>query len=165
MSRRECPVHEGYEVRPDGSCIVCASIEEDEGGVPQVTHYDKEQHDATAKAPGPQERMNKTETRRYYELRILEDAGEIVRGSILYEELKFRLADRTWYTPDFLYLLPSGRAVIEEIKGWKGELQHREDGWVKYKTCAEKFGWLFEFRLLIALPKKAGGGWETRVSS
>ena len=110
-------------------------------------------------------KMNKTEGARYRELIALEDAGEIMRGSVLFEPLKLRLARLTTYSPDFLYVLPNGRIVLEEIKGWKGELAHREDGWVKFKVAAESFGHLFAFRLLIMRPKKDGGGWEIREMS
>lgn len=115
-----------------------------------------------AHAPGPWGRMNKTEAARYRELLALEDSGEIMRGSIMFEEVKFRLADRTWYTPDFLYVLRNGRIVVEEIKGYAAELQHREDGWIKAKAVADKYGHLASFVVLIALKKKDGGGWERR---
>ena len=197
--RRECQVHEGYEVRTVGGCIVCEAIADEEGvpddgerlakaedrlpdvgvvsgvlpseaalgGMEEVQPgiRGRDSTEARAQRPGPYVKMNKTEGARYRELIALEDAGEIMRGSVLFEPLKLRLARLTTYSPDFLYVLPNGRIVLEEIKGWKGELAHREDGWVKFKVAAESFGHLFAFRLLIMRPKKDGGGWEIREMS
>ncbi len=107
--------------------------------------------------------MNKTEERRYAELLALEHAGHIAKGSILYEEVKFRLGKACFYTPDFLYVRTSDmRAVVEEIKGDRALLSKHEDGLIKWKVAAERFGHLFHFKMLIARKKKEGGGWETR---
>jgi hypothetical protein len=82
--------------------------------------------------------MNKTEAR--YATRL---DGLIACGGVhshVFEGLKFRLADKTWYTPDFLVVLTDGRMELHEVKG--GFI--RDDAKVKYKVAREMFpmfGW------------------------
>ena len=76
-------------------------------------------------------------------------AGEIV--SFRLHPLKFRLAKRTWFTPDFLVVTQD--LEIHEVKGWM-----RDDAAVKLKTCAEMFPW---FRWFLAKRDK-GGAWDIR---
>jgi hypothetical protein len=59
-----------------------------------------------------------------------------------YEGLKFRLAKRTWYTPDFVVLHKDLHLSIDEVKGF-----WRDDARVKIKCAAEMFPW-FEFRAI-----------------
>lgn len=60
----------------------------------------------------------------------------------VYEPLKFRLADRCWYTPDFLVVQNDGALELHEVKGWM-----REDANVKLKVVARLFPW-FTFKLV-----------------
>ncbi|MBA59656.1 MAG: hypothetical protein CMQ40_10875 [Gammaproteobacteria bacterium] len=81
--------------------------------------------------------MNKTEAR--YSLLLEEEkrAGRI--QWFAFEAVKLRLADRTFYTPDFLVMLEDGTLEFHEVKGfWE------EDARVKIKVAAETFP-LFRF--------------------
>lgn len=94
---------------------------------------------------------NKTEAQ--YEA-LLE--GMRVAGDVLwyrFEGVKLRLADNTFYTPDFAVMLSSGVMEMHEVKGF-----WQDDARVKIKVAAE----LYPFRFIAAVPrkKKDGGGWE-----
>lgn len=83
------------------------------------------------------------------ELRIRHAAGEVVWWD--YEPLKFRLADNTFYTPDFAVLLADGSAELElvEVKGhWE------DDARVKIKVAAAHY-WMFRF---VAVRHVRGSG-------
>jgi len=94
---------------------------------------------ARVNAPTPattERRMNKTEARfrrERIEPRIL--AGEI--AVVMFEAIKFRLADRTWYTPDFVLIRTDGLIEVVEVKGgfWQ------EDARVKWKVFADQHPW------------------------
>jgi len=93
----------------------------------------------------PKDRRNQTEKR--YEQEHLwpqYQRGEI--WSYLFEPLKFRLAENTFYTPDYLVIKETG-FEIHEIKGGF----EREDARVKWKAAAEKFPW---FRFVVARYEK-----------
>lgn len=81
-------------------------------------------------------RMNGLE-RRYFE-EILTAA--IADGTVRYwafEAIKLRLADRTWWKPDFWLLLANGKTVVDEVKGhWE------DDARVKVKVISEMYPWL-----------------------
>jgi len=97
----------------------------------------------------PKQRANQTEKR--YEQDFLWPAYQ--RGEIWnyrFEPLKLRLADNTFYTPDFLVVKVTG-LEIHEIKGGF----EREDARVKWKTAAELFPW-FQFVVARWLGKKKG---------
>lgn len=66
-----------------------------------------------------------------------------------FESIKFRLADRTWYTPDFAVYLPDGRVEFHEVKGF-----WRDDARIKIKVAAE----LFPFRFVGV--RRIEGRWE-----
>jgi hypothetical protein len=74
-----------------------------------------------------------------------------------YEALKLRLADRTFYTPDFFVVTVERRIELHEVKAtW--EAAHQEDARVKLKVAAELFP---EFRFFGITPAAcAGGGWD-----
>jgi hypothetical protein len=83
-------------------------------------------------------RMNKTEAAFSRLLELQKRAGEIL--SYRFEEQKFRLAQRTYYTPDFKIVYPDGTQEFIEVKG--GFI--RDDAMVKFKVCARHFpeyGW------------------------
>jgi hypothetical protein len=95
--------------------------------------------------------MNKTELA-YRDEWIL---PRVADGRLLwwrFEGLKLRLADLTFYTPDFALMAPSGLIECHEVKGWWGE-----DDRVKIKVAAD----LYPFRFVGAQrqAKKHGGGW------
>jgi hypothetical protein len=85
--------------------------------------------------------------------------------SYLFESIKLRLADNTWYTPDFAVLYRDGRMELHEVKvTWKrksGELVAgwEEDAKIKYKVAAEAFPW-FIFRVARQRHKSEGAGFE-----
>lgn len=89
---------------------------------------------SVVKHPPPKARMNKTEAR--YAQEILEPAKRT--GQILdyqFEAVKLRLADSTWYSPDFLVTERDHTLTIHEVKG--GFV--REDAWIKLKVIAELY--------------------------
>lgn len=101
-------------------------------------------------APGT---MNNTERR--YAAEVLEPkrlAGEVL--SYAFEKVKIRLADNTFYTPDFFVVLPSMEIEFHEVKGRKGNGYYAtDDAKVKLKVAAE----IFPARFVVAWPQKAGG--------
>lgn len=71
-----------------------------------------------------------------------------------FEPHKLRLADRTFYTPDFGVLLMDGTFEFHEVKGhWE------DDARVKIKVAAEQH-WMFKFVAVRPVAKKRGGGWS-----
>ena len=75
--------------------------------------------------------MNKLEQQYQQYLDILKRAGEIV--DYRFEAIKFRLADKTFYTPDFM-ITKSDRIEFHEVKGhWE------DDAKVKIKVVAEMY--------------------------
>ncbi len=78
------------------------------------------------------DRMNKLEAKYAAHLETQRRVGKIILWR--YESVKFRLADRTWYTPDFYIMRPDGSIEIHETKGhWE------DDARVKIKATAEQF--------------------------
>lgn len=59
--------------------------------------------------------MNKTETAYAQELELRKRYGEIARYR--FEGIKLRLADNTFYTPDFAVMLANGQLEMHEVKG------------------------------------------------
>lgn len=98
------------------------------------------------------DRMNKTETRYAELLETQRRAGKVLFWR--YESVKFRLADRTWYTPDFYIMRPDGSLEIHETKGY-----WEDDARVKIKATAEQFP-EFLFVAVMEKAKKDGGGWS-----
>ncbi len=95
------------------------------------------------------EGMNQTEARYAEHLAALERAGKIVGWD--YEGLKLRLADKTFYTPDFLVIRASGVVELHEVKGhWE------DDARVKIKVAAKQKPW---FTFVAVKPGKRGE-WE-----
>lgn len=94
---------------------------------------------------------NKTEQR--YEDEVLRPAymaGEIVWYR--FEGLKLRLADNTFYTPDFAVMLANSQIECHETKGF-----WRDDARQKIKIAADMYP--FRFIALKVKAKKDGGGW------
>lgn len=104
-------------------------------------------------------RMNKTEEAYSKVLEARKLAGEIV--DYKFEAIKFRLAEKTTYTPDFFVTTASGYVEFHECKGsWKAPYQ--EDARVKIKVVAEMYP-QFIFRSFSQVAKKLGGGWKMEV--
>lgn len=59
-----------------------------------------------------------------------------------FEAFKVRLADLTWYTPDFLVMLPDGLLEWRETKGWM-----REDANLKTKITSDLY-WQFPVKVV-----------------
>lgn len=101
--------------------------------------------------------MNRVEAKYERYLQERQMVGEIQWA--IYEPLKLRLADKTYYSPDFLVLAKDGVLEAHEVKSlWStGKPGFEEDARVKVKVAAEiapylrfivatdsKDGWLFE---------------------
>ncbi|RZN40416.1 DUF1064 domain-containing protein [Escherichia sp. E2593] len=95
--------------------------------------------------------MNQTEAAYCQMLELRKRAGEV--AWYRFEGIKLRLADNTFYTPDFAVMLASGEMELHEAKGmWT------DDARVKTKVAADQY----PFRIIAVTPKpkKAGGGWK-----
>jgi hypothetical protein len=78
--------------------------------------------------------------------------------SYRFEAVRLKLADLTYYSPDFYVLYPDGSIEFVEVKGsWKAPNQDKSR--VKLKVAAEQYP-EFRFVAITKRPKKAGGGWE-----
>lgn len=98
------------------------------------------------------DKMNRLEAEWYQRLQLLIAAGEVDR--IIYEGLKFRLADLTWYTPDFTVIMTDGSIEIHEIKGFR-----RDDALVKFKVAADQYPWI-RWIMVEKRSRAKGGGWN-----
>ena len=87
----------------------------------------------------PVSRMNKTEAKYSQELDAMLFSRQIL--GYHFGRVKFGLADRTWYTPDFIVVYPTHIEVVE-IKGFL-----RDDAAAKFKIAAETFPW-FKWKML-----------------
>ncbi len=98
--------------------------------------------------------LNKTE--RAYEalLKEWQHAGLVVWFK--FEGVKLRLADNTFYTPDFAVMLSNGQMELHEVKGARAIFA--DDAKVKVKIAAELYP--FPFVVAFPVPKNRGGGWE-----
>lgn len=94
--------------------------------------------------------MNKSEAAYDGHLAKLQLAGEILWRK--FEGLKLRLADNTFYTPDFAVMAKDGVMECHEVKGF-----WTDDARVKIKLAADQYP--FRFKAFKAKSKKDGGGW------
>ncbi|KMN88103.1 hypothetical protein VL04_17545 [Chromobacterium violaceum] len=94
--------------------------------------------------------MNKTEAAYAQYLEAQKVAGRV--AWFKFEGLKFRLADSTFYTPDFAVMLAGGEMEAHEVKGF-----WQDDARAKIKIAADMYP--FRFVAIKARPKKDGGGW------
>jgi len=95
-------------------------------------------------------KMNQTEKAYAERLRALQHAGEILWHR--FEGIKLRLADNTFYTPDFAVLAADGVMELHEVKGF-----WQDDARAKIKIAADQYP--FRFIAVRVRPKKDGGGW------
>lgn len=95
--------------------------------------------------------MNKTEAEYARFLELRKAAGEI--AWFAFEGVKLRLADKTFYTPDFAVMRADGLIEMHEVKGhWM------DDARVKIKVAAEQFP--FRFLAFKKRAKRDGGGFS-----
>lgn len=76
--------------------------------------------------------MNKTESAYCQHLELRKRAGEITWYR--FEGIKLRLADNTFYTPDFAVMLVTGEMELHEVKGF-----WTDDARVKTKVAADQY--------------------------
>lgn len=95
--------------------------------------------------------MNKTEQAYAAHLGQLQAVGGILWHK--FEGVKLRLADNTFYSPDFAVMQPDGQLEMHEVKGF-----WQDDARVKIKVAADMYP--FKFVALKPRAKKNGGGWE-----
>lgn len=103
----------------------------------------------------PKGQMNKTEAA--YEAEVLKPA--LMAGDVLwyrFEGVKLRLADGTFYTPDFAVLNRTGLVECREIKGW-----WTDDARVKIKVAADQYP--FEFTAIRKGKKSDAERWLVEV--
>ena len=98
--------------------------------------------------------MNKTEREWAEMLEARRIGGELLHWS--YEPIKVRMADNTFYTPDFLVVLGSGELELHEVKG----AFVMDDARLKFKLVAEHFP-----ARLVWAQKLKGGAWNVEVSA
>lgn len=80
--------------------------------------------------------MNKLETRYAARLTDLVMSGKVL--SFKFDAIKLRLADKCFYTPDFMVVAPNGEIEIHEVKGfWE------DDARVKIKVAAAMYPFRF----------------------
>ena len=96
-----------------------------------------------------QGQMNKTELSYDKSLKEMMAAGIIAWYK--FEGIKFRLADNTFYTPDFVVMRDNGEMEVHEVKGF-----WTDDARVKIKVAAEIYP--FKFMAFKPIPLKRGGG-------
>ena len=76
--------------------------------------------------------MNKLEAQYAQHLERMKLSGSVLWYA--FDALKLRLADKTFYTPDFLVMLADDTLEVHEVKGfWE------DDARVKIKVAADKF--------------------------
>jgi hypothetical protein len=99
------------------------------------------------------QRMNKLERAYMHLLDLRVKAGEI--REYKYEAIKLRLADKTFYTPDFLVVTMNGNLELHECKGFP-----RDDWKVKWKVCIEMYP---DFKWVLVKHQK--GQWDIKIEN
>lgn len=94
--------------------------------------------------------LNKTEEAYRHHLEQRQAAGEV--AWFKFEGIKLRLADKTFYTPDFAVMLAGGELELHEVKGF-----WTDDARAKTKIAAD----LYPIPIIAvkARAKRDGGGW------
>ena len=96
--------------------------------------------------------MNKTELEYAAHLEWLKEIKQVIWYK--FEGLKLRLADNTFYTPDFAVMAKDSVLELHEVKGF-----WTDDARVKIKVAAALYP--FRFKALKVKSKRDGGGWIT----
>lgn len=94
--------------------------------------------------------MNRTEAAYAAHLERLRLAGEVLWYR--FEGVKLRLADSTFFTPDFAVMAADGVMEMHEVKGF-----WTDDARVKIKVAADQYP--FRFMAFKPVAKGKGGGW------
>ena len=94
--------------------------------------------------------MNQTEEAYARDLELRRTLGEI--EWFKFEGVKLRLADNTFYSPDFAVMLAGGVMEMHEVKGY-----WQDDARAKIKIAADMYP--FRFIAVTKRAKKDGGGW------
>lgn len=94
--------------------------------------------------------MNKLEQAWANELELAKRAGEVL--DYRYEAVKLRLADKTFYTPDFMVIQKDGTIRFDETKGFM-----REAARVRLNVAVDCYP-QFRFRLI----QKKKGQWNVK---
>lgn len=102
-------------------------------------------------------KMNKTELAYSHYLEALRACGDVVWW--IFESIKLRLADNTFYTVDFFVMASSGQLEAHDVKGAKEIIM--DDAKVKIKVAASMYP--FVFKIAIPQKKSHGGGWDIEV--
>ncbi len=93
--------------------------------------------------------MNNLEADYALQLEARRLTGDVI--AYAFDALKLRLADNTFYTPDFWVMLNNGEIEIHEVKGhWE------DDARVKIKVAAA----LFPFRFIAVTRPSKSIGWK-----
>jgi len=92
-------------------------------------------------------------------LKVRKDLGKV--ADFKFESVKLRLADNTFYTPDFFILMPDGAIELHEVKGSWGA-PNQDKSRVKLKVAAEQYPY-FTFKAVTKQAVKNGGGWAEEV--
>lgn len=117
------------------------------GGRPESGH-----RKVVARGAARESGMNKVEASYAKHLEAMKSAGQVLWWK--YEAVGLRLADRTFYHPDFMVMMADGSLEITEIKGRKGDSYYcMDDAKVKIKVAAAQF----PMRFSIVWPSKSGG--------
>ncbi|MBO3002248.1 DUF1064 domain-containing protein [Stenotrophomonas maltophilia] len=98
----------------------------------------------------PAGQMNKAEQAYAQHLERLRATGDV--EWYRFEGVKLRLADNTFYTPDFAVMSGDGVMEMHEVKGF-----WTDDARVKIKVAAGQYP--FRFIAFKAVAKNRGGGW------
>ena len=102
----------------------------------------------------PVGQLNKTEAMYSAHLNSRLIEGEL--AWFKFEAMKLRLADNTFFSPDFAVMRADGTLEMHEVKGARAVFQ--DDARVKVKVAAATFP--FAFLVAYPIPAKKGGGWE-----
>lgn len=95
--------------------------------------------------------MNKTEAAYAATLDARRHVGEV--AWFKFEGMKLRLADNTFYTPDFAVMLSDGALEMHEVKGF-----WQDDARAKIKIAADLYP--MRFIAVKARTKRDRGGWS-----
>lgn len=95
--------------------------------------------------------QNKTEAAYEQHLEALKHAGDVLWFK--FEGVKLRLADNTFYTPDYAVMKSNGQMEMHEVKGF-----WQDDARAKIKIAADLYP--FRFVAVKVRAKKDGGGWD-----
>lgn len=91
--------------------------------------------------------MNGFEWQFYEYLTVLRLDGKLI--DVQYESHKYRLADGTWYTPDFYCIGPDNERLIYETKGFRKNIR---DGLLRLKVVAS----LYPYDKFLKVTRPAG---------